>query len=210
MLQSPTPAPGLPPPRNWNPFVVAVIGVICTIFLLLVCYKILKRHCCSLGEASLLRYHTERRLLNEANPNDPSLQFQSRGLDSSILYCLPTIQYRKRSDGEVDHVDTDCTVCLGAFEEGDWLRFLPNCTHWFHISCIDTWFQSHSNCPLCRSHIIYNLTDNHGYSVSMLTLLDTLREDAIGETASSYQVVHKQSVQNSAAGPVQHTPIDST
>ncbi|PIA52986.1 hypothetical protein AQUCO_01000687v1 [Aquilegia coerulea] len=200
MVQSPAPPPDPPPPSTWNAFVIVVIGVICTILLILSYYKILKRHCLTLGGSSMLRYRTERQLFNEANPDDPSLQFHSRGLDSSILYCLPTIQYGKKSEGETDKNNKDCAVCLGEFEDGDWLRFLPNCTHSFHIACIDTWFESHSNCPLCRSHIIYNLADHRDYSVSMLTLLETLRrEDVIRETAGSSQVVHFESSRIMAA-----------
>lgn len=76
---------------------------------------------------------------------------------------------------------TDCAVCLGEFEEGEWLKNLPNCTHTFHVSCIDTWFQSHSNFPLCRAHI-YDFTIRHEYSsVSVHTLQETLRrEDSTG------------------------------
>lgn len=41
-------------------------------------------------------------------------------------------------------------MCLSEIEDGERGRVLPNCKHAFHIECIDTWFESNSNCPLCR------------------------------------------------------------
>ncbi|XP_039173490.1 RING-H2 finger protein ATL52-like [Eucalyptus grandis] len=38
--------------------------------------------------------------------------------------------------------------------EDETLRLLPKCNHAFHVPCIDTWLQSHTNCPLCRAPIV--------------------------------------------------------
>eukprot|EP00897_Mesotaenium_endlicherianum_P008743 jgi/Mesen1/7898/ME000420S07058 len=46
-----------------------------------------------------------------------------------------------------------CAVCLGEYEEGEQLRKLPVCQHSFHVPCIDTWLQTHSTCPLCRTSL---------------------------------------------------------
>ncbi|KAL9351671.1 hypothetical protein Peur_054351 [Populus x canadensis] len=40
---------------------------------------------------------------------------------------------------------------LSGFEEGEELRTLPECLHSYHVACIDMWFYSHSNCPICRT-----------------------------------------------------------
>ncbi|KAF8396734.1 hypothetical protein HHK36_018364 [Tetracentron sinense] len=198
MHQSPRPSPELHPSR-WNPLVISLVGSICTILLCLSYYKILKRHCIGFHRGNFFRNQTQRRLLNEANPDDPSLQFHSRGIDSFILHALPAFQFRKKIEDEFSQGNTDCAVCLGDFEEGEWLRLLPNCVHAFHISCIDTWFQSHSNCPLCRSHVICDFAVGHSYSVSVFTLLETLRrEDAREEREAAYQVLRSEILQNSA------------
>ncbi|KAJ0077626.1 hypothetical protein Patl1_36300 [Pistacia atlantica] len=47
----------------------------------------------------------------------------------------------------------DCAVCLLEFEENDYVRTLPGCSHSFHVDCIDIWLRSHANCPLCRAGI---------------------------------------------------------
>ncbi|KAL2545010.1 RING-H2 finger protein ATL1-like [Forsythia ovata] len=46
-----------------------------------------------------------------------------------------------------------CVVCLNEFQEHDILKLLPKCNHVFHLDCVDIWFQSNANCPLCRSAI---------------------------------------------------------
>ncbi|CBI23610.3 unnamed protein product, partial [Vitis vinifera] len=53
--------------------------------------------------------------------------------------------------GERSHCE--CAVCLNEFQEEEKLRIIPNCSHIFHIDCIDVWLQSNANCPLCRTSI---------------------------------------------------------
>lgn len=42
-----------------------------------------------------------------------------------------------------------CTVCLTDFENADEVRAL-NCSHVFHIECIDRWLVYNKKCPVCR------------------------------------------------------------
>ncbi|XP_057718035.1 RING-H2 finger protein ATL5-like [Arachis stenosperma] len=70
-------------------------------------------------------------------------------LDPTILKSLPTFTF----SSAVHRPLQDCAVCLSEFEDGDKGRVLPNCSHAFHCQCIDAWFASHSNCPLCRSPV---------------------------------------------------------
>ncbi|PON66299.1 43kDa postsynaptic protein [Trema orientale] len=74
-----------------------------------------------------------------------------QGLDLSILKTLPTFVY----SSSTNHHGTllECAVCLSEFEDQDRGRVLPKCNHAFHVDCIDPWFGSHSNCPLCRSPV---------------------------------------------------------
>ncbi|MED6171916.1 hypothetical protein PIB30_045312 [Stylosanthes scabra] len=70
-------------------------------------------------------------------------------LDPTILKSLPTFTFSSAAHRPLQ----DCAVCLSEFEDGDKGRVLPNCNHAFHCQCIDAWFASHSNCPLCRSPV---------------------------------------------------------
>ncbi|KAL5801482.1 hypothetical protein ACOSQ3_033114 [Xanthoceras sorbifolium] len=56
--------------------------------------------------------------------------------------------------------DSDCSICLSEFKDGEAIRVLTQCSHQFHVQCIDLWLYSHSSCPLCRAdtpieHIFY-------------------------------------------------------
>ncbi|KAK7318653.1 hypothetical protein RJT34_03358 [Clitoria ternatea] len=75
------------------------------------------------------------------------------GLQQSFIDSITVFQYRK-DEGLID--GTECSVCLGEFEENESLRLLPKCSHAFHIPCIDTWLRSHKNCPLCRAPVFHD------------------------------------------------------
>ena len=57
------------------------------------------------------------------------------------------------ADAGAGFITTECTICLGDFEEGDRVAEIPACSHAFHAECIQTWL-SRSNhatpCPICR------------------------------------------------------------
>ena len=57
-----------------------------------------------------------------------------------------------------DDLDTECPICLKKFVQDDELTLLP-CDHEFHTQCVQTWLNKSSNCPLCRSVIIWILFD---------------------------------------------------
>ncbi|KAI4301433.1 hypothetical protein L6164_034712 [Bauhinia variegata] len=71
-------------------------------------------------------------------------------LGPSFLKLLPTFTYSSTSHHRRLQ---ECAVCLSEFEDGDTGRVLPNCNHAFHCHCIDKWFRSRSNCPLCRTPV---------------------------------------------------------
>nr|KYP52461.1 putative RING-H2 finger protein ATL5G [Cajanus cajan] len=47
----------------------------------------------------------------------------------------------------------DCAVCLENFKVGDVCRLLPNCSHSFHVHCIDSWILQTPFCPICRTWV---------------------------------------------------------
>ncbi|CAH1438980.1 unnamed protein product [Lactuca virosa] len=152
MASSPVEPPSLQH-TPWSPLVIAMVGTMGTLFLVFSYFNILRR--CSFHVYS---GNAQRRRLRDTNldGNDPSLQFQSRGLDSFAVQMIPVTQFKKKIESDkVNHCDesTECSICLGEYEDDDWVKTIPNCSHVFHVSCIDTWFQTHSNCPLCRSDI---------------------------------------------------------
>ncbi|KAM7521456.1 hypothetical protein LguiA_011358 [Lonicera macranthoides] len=79
-----------------------------------------------------------------------TLPANSQGLDITVLKSLPIFHHPSKTNG---HPPLECAVCLSEFEEKETGCLLPNCNHCFHLHCIDMWFHSHSNCPLCRSPV---------------------------------------------------------
>ena len=81
------------------------------------------------------------------------------GLTIEQLNANTTVETWNRdtdaSEEEVEgELETDsCCICREPFTEGTVIRKLNRCSHKFHISCIDTWLQSNTTCPLCRSSV---------------------------------------------------------
>ena len=47
-----------------------------------------------------------------------------------------------------------CAICLSLLEVHQKVRQLPQCSHVFHVYCIDSWlYHGQFSCPLCRISI---------------------------------------------------------
>ncbi|KDP44733.1 hypothetical protein JCGZ_01233 [Jatropha curcas] len=93
-------------------------------------------------------------------PNPPLSRPQ--GLDPTIIKALPiTLHQSSSSSSSCDlnssntgcEVETECCICLGLFDDGDKVKVLPNCKHFFHSECVDRWLTAQSSCPLCRASL---------------------------------------------------------
>ncbi|XP_078158056.1 E3 ubiquitin-protein ligase ATL42-like [Carex rostrata] len=97
-----------------------------------------------------------RRCSRRAHWGQPRLVFSNRTepsphrLDQNIIDSIPVIKPSLHGD---DKVSESCAVCIREFTDGEKLRALPQCSHRFHLECIDMWFASHSTCPLCRADV---------------------------------------------------------
>ena len=67
------------------------------------------------------------------------------------LKNLPFFDYEEPEKGCSSLVD--CAVCLESFKVGDACRLLPNCSHSFHVHCIDSWILNTPFCPICRTWV---------------------------------------------------------
>ena len=50
----------------------------------------------------------------------------------------------------VQDENNSCAICHSQFQNSDIIRTINSCSHFFHANCIEQWFQSHNNCPVCR------------------------------------------------------------
>lgn len=106
-----------------------------------------------------LHLSRSRRLFSR-DPLPTTTTYKEERLDPSILKSLPTFTYSSTSATHRRPLH-DCAVCLSEFADGDECRTLPNCNHSFHSRCIDPWFASHSNCPLCRTPVQPETVSSH-------------------------------------------------
>lgn len=77
------------------------------------------------------------------------------GLDSITINSLPVLIHRSSSSGsETDFEQSECSICLGIFQDKEIVKILPICRHAFHCVCVDNWLRNRSTCPVCREAIV--------------------------------------------------------
>ncbi|XP_066321894.1 E3 ubiquitin-protein ligase RING1-like [Miscanthus floridulus] len=162
----PAPPPPYPPPspasHGRSTFVTALIIAVPVLAFLALCLSIfifvrrrrLRRRQEALLEAALTP------AAPATFPDDgPGEEFvhhvwhiRTVGLDEAAIESIALTRYRAGGGGVLGA--SDCTVCLGEFQDGELLRLLPKCAHAFHVQCIDTWLRAHVSCPLCRADVV--------------------------------------------------------
>ncbi|XVF39584.1 hypothetical protein PTKIN_Ptkin01aG0045500 [Pterospermum kingtungense] len=162
---SPPPPPPPPPPLSdqnhyISPFVIVFVSVLASFFLLVGYYVIIVKSCfgwcCSRNNYNSQpqpQTDVDEELLDENRVDHPIWFITTVGLQQSIINSITICKYKK-GEGLIE--GTECSVCLNEFQEDETVRLLPKCNHAFHISCIDTWLRAHTNCPLCRAHILFD------------------------------------------------------
>ncbi|XP_023511773.1 RING-H2 finger protein ATL65 [Cucurbita pepo subsp. pepo] len=162
-------------PVDFSPPLIAMVVVIATAFLIVTYSRLISRHVIPpillLIRRHRRRWRRWRRRRRRARSYLPSSSggdldslpydspffehtdgyhvFSPYGLDESIIKTIPLSVYTAKS--RRDSRDRECAVCLLEFEDDDYVRTLPICSHAFHVDCIDVWLRSHANCPLCRA-----------------------------------------------------------
>ncbi|XP_019151042.1 PREDICTED: RING-H2 finger protein ATL1-like [Ipomoea nil] len=108
-------------------------------------------HCIATSDVcGLLRRGISRRQAPPSSSAAPPQHEYQRCVEISVSELIPAHKYQK-GVGVTREGDGVCAVCLSEFEDGEELRTLPECMHSFHVACIDMWFYSHTNCPVCRT-----------------------------------------------------------
>ncbi|KAL1200655.1 putative RING-H2 finger protein ATL53 [Cardamine amara subsp. amara] len=162
---------------NLSPLVIAIIGIFATAFLLAAYYSLVSKYCANdtINEAASETGRSDI-ILDVDSPesqdqdDDPFAHESSNtGLDDALIKKIGCFKLKKHQIG-LKINGTDCSICLGEFNEDESLRLLPKCNHIFHVVCIDRWLKSHSNCPLCRAKIIVPTTQEPDHRVVVMNL----------------------------------------
>lgn len=146
-----------------------MLGIVATVIAIMAYHLLLANYC--------------KRCAANAQPPPPT------GVDAKFVESIPILAFSawKRRRG-VDQ-GGECAVCLGEFEDEDSVRLLPNCTHAFHVSCIDQWFVAHTSCPLCRMPVLRQETDSAAASPDLAVDSINRGESSSAEPSSMGQSV---------------------
>ncbi|KAK7393677.1 hypothetical protein VNO78_22240 [Psophocarpus tetragonolobus] len=132
--------------NNFPFLVILVIGMMFTSFFLIGYYILVVKCCLNWHHVDHTRIFSLSRHIE--NPSTAySTVSETRGLEEAVIRLIPVIQYKPEEGGT--HFG-ECSVCLSEFQQNEKLRVIPNCSHVFHIDCIDAWLQNNGHCPLCR------------------------------------------------------------
>ncbi|XP_059302112.1 putative RING-H2 finger protein ATL36 [Lycium ferocissimum] len=80
------------------------------------------------------------------------------GLDAKTISDLPIFMFKLSSlTNDVkkldNYMESECSICLGCYEDEEIVKMMPKCHHGFHSPCLDKWLGNCSTCPLCRSSV---------------------------------------------------------
>ncbi|KAG4909873.1 RING-H2 finger protein ATL1 [Glycine max] len=172
-----------PSPYNYSFLVILVIGMMFTAFFLIGYYILVVKCCLNWPHVDHVRIFSLSR--SHEDPSAPySTASEPRGLEEAVIKLIPVIQF-KPEEGERSF--SECSVCLSEFQQDEKLRVIPNCSHVFHIDCIDVWLQNNAYCPLCRRTV--SLTSQVHHHVDQVNLLLTPRLSPQGQSQNNENLI---------------------
>ncbi|GAA0183850.1 ubiquitin-protein ligase [Lithospermum erythrorhizon] len=172
-------------PVDFSPPLIAMVIIIAVAFIFITYSRLISRQFVSIQRQYLRwrrRYAPSSSSAGnmESSPqypfdhsNEAFYLYSPYGLEETAIRTIPLTIYNRKS------CVLDCAVCLLEFEDNDYVRTLPSCSHSFHVDCIDIWLRSHANCPLCRAGIY---TPESPFTPLMAARIRPSLEDVIIET----------------------------
>ncbi|GAA0167925.1 hypothetical protein LIER_22759 [Lithospermum erythrorhizon] len=108
--------------------------------------------------ACFVEHDFSTRYSNNLPPNLPIGTYSNNLVDQERRQNKPTLQGLTTSKVETmlyksHESQVDCSICLGIFEDGEELKTLSPCNHYYHSKCVDDWLKIKKTCPLCRTPV---------------------------------------------------------
>ncbi|KAL5217321.1 hypothetical protein ABZP36_018005 [Zizania latifolia] len=161
---SSSPAPASSSNASFPMVVITVVGILAAFALLASYYAFVTKCQVLRGLWSTRSPPWRARRRGEREPSViRTVVTEDRGLGMPFIRMLPVVKFTAAACGDGAGVTprisvSECAVCLSEFVERERVRLLPNCSHAFHIDCIDTWLQGNARCPFCRSDVTLPFT----------------------------------------------------
>lgn len=119
------------------------------------------------------------------------------------ISLLPKFVYHPSTDSgfedEPNSLALECAVCINELIDGEMIRVLPTCKHFFHVDCIDRWLSAHSSCPMCRARAHPELEKVNSGMVSASMLLPQLTSCTVADEQRDLGSFHLKSPPETSA-----------
>ncbi|KAI7984411.1 E3 ubiquitin-protein ligase ATL6 [Camellia lanceoleosa] len=127
-----------------------LVVIVFAVILLITCLYFYYHFVCRYGHLSLPITTTTNNNDDFSSAPPAHVPAELLGLDSTSIDKLPTFVHRSMPSSNKEE-ETECSICLGLFEDEEIIKVLPKCQHAYHTHCVDKWLRTRSSCPLCRA-----------------------------------------------------------
>ncbi|KAK7268558.1 hypothetical protein RIF29_21259 [Crotalaria pallida] len=121
-------------------------------FILFMTFIALIAYCCSHRN---LQNSSQRAAVMGRDISLVTIQVLGDEDQEAIVNSYPVMLYSEaKLLDKLDHSCSStlsCSICLADYKDSEWLRLLPDCGHFFHKECVDTWLRLNMSCPICRN-----------------------------------------------------------
>lgn len=90
------------------------------------------------------------RVVFVADDDDDGDSTVAVGLDQNVINSYPRFEFNRERDLARNN-NTMCSICLCEYKDSEMLRMMPDCRHYFHLCCLDSWLKLNGSCPVCRN-----------------------------------------------------------
>lgn len=89
-------------------------------------------------------------LIDDSSPYEELIELEDIKIGLKISDINKNSNVYVSNNKLVLHINL-CIICQDFFNKNCIIREM-NCGHPYHLTCIDTWFEDHVFCPICKHH----------------------------------------------------------
>ena len=97
--------------------------------------------------------HTQVIVSHKSVSNNTTIEIFNNEDSTSSTQEDSTSSTQEDSSSQDSSNEYKCLICMDIIRKNDVIRRLNKCNHFFHVGCIDKWFEQKITCPTCRQDI---------------------------------------------------------